>query len=426
MGKKEIDVRMGASGVPVGTLVCENDGRREISTFRYAETWLNNARAFPLSPFMPLQAAPFFGKKDRNMSSLPSPIEDGAPDSWGRKIIDKTSGAGHLFDIDYLIGTDDVLRIGALRYFDAPGEKGRALAEVSTEQGRPRVPMLYNMADVIHAARSFEADPDAYVEKRGELVGGDILRDAVGSLGGARPKVNAIDEEGALWIIKLPKQNDTYAMARAEVLALRLASLVGIEVAQARVLNDAPHFPMIMVKRFDRTGENHEARVPYISAQTFVSEYSGDDHSYEDIAMALRTHGADPKRDILELYRRMCFGILIRNTDDHLRNHGFLRAPTGWRLSPAFDINPEHRAGGYLQTAISEIHGAECSIASALDAAPYFDLSNGEARSMIRAMADTISSRWREIGMSLQMTSQDLNAMKAVLENSDIDLARSF
>ncbi len=90
--------------------------------------------------------------------------------------------------------------------------------------------MLHNMADVIHAARSFEADPDAYVEKRGELVGGDILRDAVGSLGGARPKVNAIDEDGALWIIKLPKQNDTYAMARAEVLALRLASLVGATI----------------------------------------------------------------------------------------------------------------------------------------------------------------------------------------------------
>lgn len=426
MPKTETDVRMGASAVPVGTLVCEADGRRQTSTFRYAEAWLKNPRAFPLSPFMPLQAAPYFGKKDRGISSLPGPIEDGAPDSWGRQIIDKTSGGGHLFDVDYLIGTDDALRIGALRYFDGKGEKGRPLAEASTIPGRPRVPMLHNMDDVIHAARSFEADPEAYVEARGEFVGGDILRDAVGSLGGARPKVNAVDKEGALWIVKLPKQNDTYAMARAEVLALRLARLAGINVAEAHVLNDAPHFPMIMVKRFDRMGENYEARVPYISAQTFVSEHSSDDQSYEDIAMSLRVHGADPKRDIVELYRRMCFGILIRNTDDHLRNHGFLRASAGWRLSPAFDINPEHRAGGYLKTAISEIHGAECSIASALDAAPYFDLSVSDARRMIRETAKIISSRWRDIGTSLQMTSQDLNAMKAVLENEDIEIALGY
>lgn len=103
-----------------------------------------------------------------------------------------------------------------------------------------------------------------------------------------------------------------------------------------------------------------------------------------------------------------------------------MRVPAGWRLSPAFDINPEHRSGGYLQTSISEIHGAECSIASALDAAPYFDWSDGEARSMIRAMADIISSQWREIGTSLQMTSQDNNAMKAVLDNEDVDRALRY
>lgn len=423
MARRDIDVRLGASGVPVGTLIADQDAQRETSMFRYAQKWLENPRAFALSPFMPLQNAPFFFRKERHISSLPSPIEDGAPDSWGRRIIDKTSAGAHLADIDYLIETDDFLRIGALRYFDASGPEGQALAKPRTRKEEARVPMLHNMQDVILAARDFEADPDAYVEKRGVLVGGDILRDAAGSLGGARPKVNAIDEDGALWIVKLPKQNDTYAMSRAEVMALHLAELAGIRVAEAHVLNDAPHFPMIRVRRFDRTGEGYAARVPYISAQSFVAEDDSKAWSYEDIAMQLRTHGADPASDIHELYRRLCFGILVRNTDDHLRNHGFLRTARGWRLSPAFDINPEHRPGGYLQTPISEIHGAECSIMAALDAAPFFDLSMDEARVMIRSIAKIVSGRWREIGTALQMTSVDFNAMKAVLENEEVERA---
>lgn len=329
----------------------------------------------------------------------------------------------HLADIDYVIGTDDVLRIGALRYFDAPGPEGQALAKPRSGKGGARVPMLHKMQDVILAARDFEADPHAYVEKRGVMVGRDILRDAVGSLGGARPKVNAIDENGALWIVKLPKHNDTYAMSRAEAMALRLANLAGIRVAEAHVLNEAPHFPMIRVKRFDRTGEGYAARVPFISAKSFVAEDDSKAWSYEDIAMQMRTHGADPATEIQELYRRMCFGILVRNTDDHLRNHGFLRTAKGWRLSPAFDINPEHRPGGYLQTPISEIHGAECSIMAALDASPLFDLSIEKARAMIRSIAEVVSSRWREIGTALQMTSVDFNVMKAVLENEDVERA---
>lgn len=180
-------------------------------------------------------------------------------------------------------------------------------------------------------------------------------------------------------------------MSRAEVMALRLADLAGIRVPEAHALNDAPHFPMIRVRRFDRAGEGSAARVPYISAQSFVEEDDSKAWSSEDIAMQLRTHGADPASDIQELYRRLCFGILVRNTDDHLCNHGFLRAASGWRLSLAFDINPKHWPGGYLQTPISEIHWAECSMMAALDSAPFFDLSIDEARAMIRSIAEIIS-----------------------------------
>jgi serine/threonine-protein kinase HipA len=422
MAHQEVDVRLGTAAVPVGRLIVERDGRRQTSAFTYHETWLSHPRGFDLAPSLQRQAAPFYGKKDGIFSCLPGAIEDGAPDSWGRKIIEKTSG-GDLGDLDYLVGTDDFLRVGALRYFDKPGDKGAPLA-MPPEGGNTGVPRLHRMEDVILAARAFEADPEGYVSKRAALVGGDILRQAVGSLGGARPKVNAIDEAGTLWIIKLPKQSDTYGMARAEVMALRLARMVGIDAAEAHVLNDAPHFPMIRVKRFDRT--DNSARVPYISAQTFLGGDPDRAGSYEEIAMMMRAHAAQPQAQIHELYRRMAYGILIRNTDDHLRNHGFLRTPAGWRLSPAFDINPEHRPGGWLQTPISEIHGAECSILAALDAAPYFDLTEVEVRTMIRTMAEIITEGWRPLGQQLGMTSVDFSALGAVIENDDLALARDF
>ena len=421
MARREVEVRIGAAGVPVGRLIVEEDGSRVVSTFLYHESWIAESRGFDLAPDMPRRTAPFSRRKTREASSLPGAMEDGAPDSWGRKVLDLTSGGATLGDLDYLVGADDALRVGALRYFDRAGAEGAALAQPAAGAGVPR---LHALSDVVLAARAFDADPHGYAQKRAHLVGGDILRQAVGSLGGARPKVNAVDENGAPWIVKLPKQADTYAMARAEAMALRLAAMVGIQVAVAHVMNDAPHFPMIRILRFDRTGPRYDARVPYISAQTFLGGDLGRAGSYDDIAMAMRAHAANPQDQIRELYRRMCFGVLLRNTDDHLRNHGFLRTGRGWVLSPAFDINPESRPGGALQTPISEIHGSRCSIGAALDAALLFDVSPADARAMVKSMAETVSHNWRIVGRQLGMTTGDAYALASVIENPDLDLAR--
>lgn len=255
-------------------------------------------------------------------------------------------------------------------------------------------------------------------------MGGDILREAVGSLGGARPKVNARDRNGALWIVKLPKQSDEYAMARAEVLALRLAAEVGITACEAQVMNDAQNFPIALVRRFDRIGDDHAARVPFISALTFLG-LEGEDPigTYEDIAMQMRAHAQNAGAQMAELYRRMLFTVLIHNTDDHLRNHGFLRGASGWQLSPAYDINPEHRAGRTLQTPISAIHGSDASVRSVLDAAEFFDVRPKGARYLARDMAQHIAKRWRPLGGELGMTSRDTNAVAAAIETSDLKYA---
>lgn len=426
MARHEVDVRLGAEGVPVGRLIVEISGQRQTSAFTYHASWLSLPKAFALSPSMPLISTAFYGRHEGNMSCLPGPIEDGSPDSWGRKIIEKMKGGTHVSDLDYLIGTDDFLRMGALRYFDAAGVEGQALAPTPAAEGEIGIPRLHDLDAVIREARAFEADPDGYAARRAGLIGGGLLKHAVGSLGGARPKVNAKDPDGALWIVKLPKQDDSYAMARAEVLALRLAANIGIRASEARVLNDAPQFPMALVKRFDRSGPDFMGRIPFISAQTFLGQHADRSGSYEELAMQMRAHSAIPGAEILELYRRMTFGILIRNTDDHLRNHGLLHSPRGWVLSPAYDINPEHRSGGRLQTPISEIHGNECSIRAALDAADFFDVKPKVARAMVREMAAFIAGNWRWCASDLGMNTRDLNAVAVAIENDDLVFAQTL
>lgn len=426
MSTREVDVRIGAGATPVGRLIVEQDGRRETSVFSYHRSWLEHPRRFALAPSMPLRPAPYHGRHVGKQSCLPDPVEDGAPDSWGRGVIERVRGRAHVGDLDYLIGTDDFLRTGALRYFDAPGPGGAALAPTPVEAGEIGVPRLHDLDAVLMEARAFEADPAGYAERRNVMVGGALLEQAVGSLGGARPKVNARDRDGSLWIVKLPKRDDDYAVARAEVLALRLAAAVGIAVSEAEVINDAPRYPMAMVRRFDRTGEGHLERVAFISAQTFLGMGPERLGSYEEIAMVMRAECDDAGGQIRELYRRLVFGILIRNTDDHLRNHGFLRFGGGWRLSPAYDINPEHRAGRHLQTPISQIHGAECSIRAALDVAEYFDVVPQEARAMARDMAGFIAANWRRIGDGLGMTARDIAAVAVAIENEDLGWARSL
>ncbi|MBK43827.1 MAG: hypothetical protein CMN20_00640 [Roseovarius sp.] len=367
---------------------------------------------------MPLVAAPFYGRRDGERSALPLPMTDTAPDSWGRKIIELLRGTQYLTELDYLLESDDRLRIGALRYFDGPGAEATALAPPRADG--VNVPRLHDLDEVIRQARAFEEDPAGYARRRAELVGGDLLAEAVGSLGGARPKVNARDREGALWIVKLPKIDDDYAVARAEAMTLRLAREVGIDACVADILNTSQRFPAALIRRFDRVGADHSDRVPFISAQTFLGLGGTAASSYEDLAMAMRRHCVDPAGQIVELYRRMVFGILIRNTDDHLRNHGFLRAPGGWRLSPAFDINPEHRPGGRMQTAISEIHGNLPSIDAALDASAFFDIDRRTAEQMTGDMARHIAGAWRRIGGQLGMDARDFSAVGAAIETEDL------
>ncbi|MCG7392922.1 type II toxin-antitoxin system HipA family toxin [Microvirga sp. ACRRW] len=424
MPTRKIYVRIGAAAAPVGELIVDVAGNRETSAFSYDPTWLKSRNAFPLAPHMPLTETPFYMNKAVGGSSLPSPIADGSPDSWGRAIIKAALGGRVTSDLDYLLESDDFLRSGALRYFDGPEAEAMALAPPREGLGGVSVPRLLDLNQVIAEARAFEADPVRYRERRAEMMGGGLLKNAVGSLGGARPKVNALADDGSLWIVKLAKIDDQYAIARAEVMALRLAERVGISASTADVLESGQLFPIAKVKRFDRSGK---IRIPFISAQTFMGLPGTDPGNYVDVAHLMLVHSDDPEGDRQELYRRLMFNVLIQNTDDHLRNLGFLYRGNGkWGLSPAFDINPVPEEGTTLKTAISEIHGNALDIEKVVDVAPYFGLNEDEGRTLAAAMATTIRDEWRQIGASVGMTSADFRAISPAMKNSQIERAIQF
>jgi serine/threonine-protein kinase HipA len=426
MAARKIYVRLGAAAVPIGELIVDAEpGGRETSTFTYDPAWTARPDAFAIAPGIPLGPAPLYTNKTNEGSSLPGPIADGTPDSWGRAVIKMALGGRALTDLDYLLETDDFLRSGALRYFDGPGTDATAMAPSKTDPKQMSIPRLLDLEQIVVEARAFEADPVHYRQHRARMIGGDLLRNAVGSLGGGRPKVNAKAQDGSLWVVKLAKIDDQYAIACAEVVALRLALRVGIVAATADVLPSSQRFPVAMIKRFDRN--DRAARIPFISAQTFMGLPGTEPGNYVDVAMQMRAFSRDPKADMSELFRRLMFNVLIRNTDDHLRNHGFLYRGAGkWGLSPAFDVNPDPEEGTTLKTAISELHGNVPDVDAVVDAAPLFDIEADEAASIAFSMAATIKAEWRALGAQVGMTAADFRAVAPALENPQIEKALSL
>lgn len=409
----EARVVIGDRMIPVGRLVFEHDGRRSHSTFMYDEAWLENPIGFDLSPHMPRSRAPYHassgGRDSRKQDVIAGPFGDSSPDSWGRKLMRRVLGEGAT-EFDFLVRCDDIARQGALRFLDETGA-------VFGTGGAP-VPRLADLEDLRAIAARFEADPAGAEDAARELVG------AAGSLGGARPKANLRDG-GALWIAKFTSINDTWPVERLEIATLTLARTLGLRTPDAELALPASERPVALIRRFDRrVVDGAPGRVPYISARTALGHVGGGSGSYTDIADAIRAISARPADDMRELWSRMVFGILCTNTDDHLKNHGFIYAGNNlWRLSPLFDVNPQPRRNPQLETAISPIHGHEPDITAAIEAAPFFDLGEAEARQFAREMAAALSGGWRDALRRTGITGATLAACAPAFEHERMETA---
>jgi serine/threonine-protein kinase HipA len=411
----EVDVQISGQDIPAGRLWTHRHGQSESATFSYRDDYLQRADAYEFDPGLPLQAG-------QHHTALKQPLfgsmADSAPDGWGRRLVRRSelhrareadSQPRGLAEVDFLLGARDDLRQGALRF---RGHDSQSYLAVATEG----VPHLIGLPRLLNAAEELERDEPSSEDLRLLLHGGS-------SLGGARPKAHVLAPDGRLAIAKFPSPKaDEWDVIRWEAVALTLAKAAGITVPESE-LHVIDARPVLVTRRFDR---HANVRVGYVSAMTMLQAKDGEHASYLEIAEAIEEHSPNVRADLQELWRRIVFTILISNTDDHLRNHGFLRQSTaGWSLSPAFDLNPNPQgAVKYLATAIDE-HNTEALLVSAFDVAGLFRISEMQARTIVGEVS-AATGRWREVAQASGLSSQQRERLEPAFVHAQSAAARQF
>lgn len=405
----EAIVALGDRKIEVGLLRFTSDGRRQHASFSYAKSWLDNPRAFALAPGYGLQSAAIHSSgRDNLRDALGGPFSDAAPDSWGRRLMARALGEG-LTEFDYLVLSDDTTRQGALRFLGADREP--------LSRAEMPVPRRLDLSEIRAVAARYERDPIGAEEEARFLAG------AGASLGGARPKANILDGDN-LWIAKFTSVGDTWPVERAEVAVLKIARHAGLRAAEATLELAHSEHPVALIRRFDRRGLG---RIPYISARTALQAEGTEGRYYTDIADIIREISVNAQDDLSELWRRMAFSILVNNTDDHLKNHGFVYVRDSfWRLSPAFDINAQPRRAPQMETGISPITGFDPDIHAAIEAAPFFDIDAPRARQIAREMAEIIASTWRGEFRAHGVTGAAAAAYSETLEGGQVEVAQGL
>ena len=413
--EKEALVYVDLRGIPhlVGRLWRRTHQARESATFEYDAGWLAHPERFSLEPAIKLGPGPFHAPSGKPLFGA---IGDSAPDRWGRLLMrraerrrsgDEGRTPRTLMEIDYLLMVDDEARLGALRFAEREG--GPFLAG----PGQRKIPALIDLPQLLSAAEHVLSGTDTGEDLRLLLASGS-------SLGGARPKASVRDRGGHLAIAKFPNQGDEVNTVLWEAVALTLAAKAGIPVPVWRVATVSGK-PVLLLRRFDR---EREMRLPFLSAMSMLDAQDNEPRSYLEFVDVLRQYGAAPKEDMHALWRRIVFSILISNTDDHLRNHGFLWAgPAGWRLSPAYDLNPVPTdiKPRVLSTAI-DLDDRTASLKLALEVAGYFELGEAEAHKIAGQVGHAVAT-WRKQAAKLGLTPAAIDRMASAFEHEDLQAA---
>jgi serine/threonine-protein kinase HipA len=416
--EKEVLVYVDLRAVPqlVGRLWARMRKGRESATFEYDKTWLDHPERFSLEPALRLGPGPFYTPSDQPLFGA---IGDSAPDRWGRMLMRRAERwraererptARTIGEIDFLLLVDDEARQGALRFAEREG--GPFLAE----HGPARIPPVIELPRLLSATEHVLSDTESDEDLRLLLAPGS-------SLGGARPKASVRAGDGHLAIAKFPNRADEVNTVLWEAVALSLAAKAGITVPVWR-LQTVANKPVLLLRRFDR---EQGMRLPFLSAMSMLGAKDNEAHSYLEFVDILRQHGAAPKEDMRALWRRIVFSILISNTDDHLRNHGFLWAgPTGWRLSPAYDLNPAptDMKPRVLTTAI-DLEDGTASLKLALEVASYFELGSDEAFKTAAYVGRAVAT-WRKEAAKHGLTAVEIDRMSSAFEHEDLKAALSL
>lgn len=387
----------------IGILSAQQAKGKKAFSFEYDLNWLKTEKKFLLDPDIQFYGGPQYPNQKENFGIF----LDSMPDTWGRTLMkrrqaqqakEKNEKSKILYDIDFLLGVYDESRMGALRFKTDPN--GDFLDNNKTAS----TPPWSSIRELQNAAENFENDEDNVDVKKWL----SVLMAPGSSLGGARPKANILDIDKSLWIAKFPSKNDTTDKAAWEYLAYQLAIKAGIEMSPCRIEKIAGKHNTFFTKRFDR--ENGE-RIHFASAMTMTGNnedtIKDNQASYLDIAMFISNYGANIEANLHQLWRRIIFNIAISNTDDHLRNHGFILTKEGWILSPAYDLNPSIDKDGLSLNIDTDNNALDFELAKSVGI--YFRLNETKMNSIISEITKAVSN-WKntasQIGIS--RTEQEL------------------
>lgn len=370
----------------VGVLARERSEAKSVISFSYDPEWVGASAAFPLDPALPLYEG------DQYTAALPGVFADAAPDRWGQTLQERREALrarreerrpARLDAWDFLLGVDDRTRMGALR-LARPGEEG------FVAEGALPIPPVARLRELEHWARELEQGLSDEMSEEDRWIA--MLVAPGSSLGGARPKASFLDDDD-LWIAKFPARDDRHDVGAWEYVLSKLAKGTGIEVPETKLMPLGSTHRTYCAKRFDRVGA--ERRL-YASAMTLAGKRDNEEASYLDIVRAIVEWG-DPETiaaDLEQLFRRLVFNLLTGNRDDHLRNHGFLRIAGGWRLAPAFDVNPSPSRLEHSLAIDEIVRIPDLELVRAT--APHYRLAAERAEELIAGVGEAVG-RWPEL-----------------------------
>lgn len=378
----------------------------ETYSFEYDKDWLKKTGlALTLDP----EIMPYSGRQYPTRKNIFGLFADASPDRWGRVLMNKRERIlaekegrkpSKLYDSDYLLGVYDETRMGGIRFKANP--EGPFLSD-DKETAAPPWATLRTLEE---ASRNFENDETGLTERwLNQLI------KPGSSLGGARPKATVIDTKDQLWIAKFPSKNDENDTGAWEMVAHDLAALCGLNVPEAKLEKFSPLGSTFLIKRFDRLGSK---RVHFASAMTLLGKTDGasaaDGSSYLDIAAFIKSYGAQPKMDLIELWRRIVFNMAVTNTDDHLRNHAFVLTDKGWILSPVYDVNPVPY-GDELSLNVDEEDNS-ISIDLAVQTAVRFGISKSDAEAEAEDILKIVRDNWEKTAAEYGLTRRQVEEMR--------------
>jgi len=397
----------------MGSLRVELSKGEEIFSFEYNKEWLQSGFAQNIDPDLKLYAGPQYLSDDKPNFGL---FLDSSPDRWGRMLMKRREALKAredgqkikpLYESDFLLGVNDESRMGALRFkLDKDGD-------FLEHDELVKAPPFTSIRELEQVSLKIENDDSFTQDEEKKWL--KLIMAPGSSLGGARPKASVRHPDGSLWIAKFPSKNDEKDSGVWELLVNEMGKNIGLDVSEASAAIFSQRQHTFLTKRFDRIAG--DKRIHFASAMTLLGYKDGYNHkeggSYLELVELIERYGGNPENDIKELWKRITFSVAVSNTDDHLRNHGFLLTNRGWFLSPAYDINPNEDGVG-LSLNISE-NDNSLDYNLCLSVAEYFRWDLKEAKEHILKTKKEVS-KWSEKADKLNISNRERSLMETVFK----------